>query len=256
MTTPAPFGRVPAAFRRMARRTSEMKNTLLTVITAAAVVTTTMAETTIDLKDAKNRSSYAIGADIAKSLKRVPFELDAKAVAAGLTDGFAGKLALTEAEVQEALTALQRQAASKKDAEDQAASEGNRKAGEAFLAANAKKEGVKTTASGLQYQVLKAGDGKGKSPKATDTVKVPYHGTLIDGTVFDSSVERKEPISFPLNGVIPGWTEGVQLMKEGEKFKFVIPAPLAYGDRGAGPKIGPGATLIFEVELLAIEGSN
>jgi FKBP-type peptidyl-prolyl cis-trans isomerase len=240
----------------MARRTSEMKNTLLTVITAAAVVTTTMAETTIDLKDAKNRSSYAIGADIAKSLKRVPFELDAKAVAAGLTDGFAGKLALTEAEVQEALTALQRQAASKKDAEDQAASEGNRKAGEAFLAANAKKEGVKTTASGLQYQVLKAGDGKGKSPKATDTVKVHYHGTLIDGTVFDSSVERKEPISFPLNGVIPGWTEGVQLMKEGEKFKFVIPAPLAYGDRGAGPKIGPGATLIFEVELLAIEASN
>ena len=127
------------------------------------------------------------------------------------------------------------------------------KDGEAFLAANAKKDGVKTTASGLQYKVLKPGDGKGKMPKATDTVKVHYHGTLLDGSVFDSSVERGEPISFPLNGVIPGWTEGLQLMKEGDKFQFVIPGKLAYGAQSPSPKIGPNSTLVFDVELLAIE---
>lgn len=233
-----------------------MKTTLLTAFTAAAVISTSMAETTIDLKDTKNRASYAIGADIAKSLKRAPFEVDVKALSAGLADAFAGKLALSDQELQDAIVSLQQQTAAKRETEDRQAGEKNRQAGEEFLAANAKKEGVKTTASGLQYQVMKSADGKGKSPKATDTVKVHYHGTLIDGTVFDSSVERKEPISFPLNGVIPGWTEGVQLMKEGEKFKFFIPSALAYGDRGAGPKIGPGATLVFEVELLAIEAGN
>ncbi len=134
------------------------------------------------------------------------------------------------------------------------ASEGveNVKKGEEFLAANAKKEGVKTTASGLQYLVLKSGKPDGKSPKSTDKVKVHYHGTKIDGTVFDSSVERGEPITFALNEVIPGWTEGVQLMKEGDKFKFFIPSKLAHGENGP-PKIGPNAVLIFEVELLSIE---
>jgi FKBP-type peptidyl-prolyl cis-trans isomerase len=119
---------------------------------------------------------------------------------------------------------------------------------------NGKREGVKTTASGLQYEVLKPGTGA--KPAATDTVKVHYHGTLIDGAVFDSSVDRGEPISFPLNGVIKGWTEGVQLMPVGSKYKFVIPSELAYGERGAGGKIGPNATLIFEVELLAIEAEK
>jgi FKBP-type peptidyl-prolyl cis-trans isomerase len=109
-----------------------------------------------------------------------------------------------------------------------------------------------TTASGLKYQVLKKGTGT-VSPKATDTVKVHYHGTLLDGTVFDSSVERGEPISFPLNGVIPGWTEGVQLMKVGDKFKFEIPPNLAYGANSPSPKIPPNSTLVFEVELLGIE---
>jgi len=111
---------------------------------------------------------------------------------------------------------------------------------------------MKTTASGLKYQVLKQGTGTA-SPKATDTVKVHYHGTLLDGTVFDSSVERKEPISFPLNAVIPGWTEGVQLMKVGDKFKFEIPSNLAYGPNSPSPKIPANSTLVFEVELLAIE---
>ncbi len=119
-------------------------------------------------------------------------------------------------------------------------------------AANAQKSEMITTSSGLKYQVLKHGTGT-VSPKATDTVKVHYHGTLLDGTVFDSSVERGEPISFPLNGVIPGWTEGLQLMKVGDKFKFVIPPNLAYGPNSPSPKIPPNSTLVFEVELLGIQ---
>lgn len=122
--------------------------------------------------------------------------------------------------------------------------------GEKFLTENATKEGVVTTASGLQYKVLT--EGTGKSPKATDTVLVHYAGTLLNGTEFDSSYRRKEPIEFPLNRVIAGWTEGVQLMKEGSKFRFFIPSKLAYGTRGAGRDIGPNETLIFEVELLKV----
>lgn len=124
-------------------------------------------------------------------------------------------------------------------------------AGDAFLAENAKKEGVKTTSSGLQYKILKAGTGP--SPKATDTVKVHYHGTLINGTVFDSSVQRGEPISFPVQRVIPGWVEALQLMKVGDKWQLVIPPDLAYGAEGSSPEIAPNSTLIFEVELLGIE---
>ncbi|MEI6534163.1 MAG: FKBP-type peptidyl-prolyl cis-trans isomerase [Verrucomicrobiaceae bacterium] len=123
--------------------------------------------------------------------------------------------------------------------------------GEKFLKENATKEGVKSTASGLQYLVLT--EGKGKSPKATDTVLVHYRGTLLTGTEFDSSYKRNEPIEFPLNRVIAGWTEGVQLMKEGAKFRFFIPSNLAYGTRGAGRDIGPNETLIFEVELLKVK---
>lgn len=123
--------------------------------------------------------------------------------------------------------------------------------GQEFLKENAKKEGVKTTASGLQYKVLR--EGSGKQPKATDTVEVNYEGKLINGTVFDSSYKRGESISFPLNQVIPGWTEGVQLMKEGAKYQFYIPSTLAYGKRGAGGAIGPDETLIFDVELIKVQ---
>ena len=123
--------------------------------------------------------------------------------------------------------------------------------GETFLAANAKQEGVTTTASGLQYKVLKSGTGE--SPKLTDTVKVHYHGTLIDGTVFDSSVQRGQPISFPVGGVIPGWVEALQLMKVGDKWRLFIPARLAYGDQSPSPAIPPNSVLIFEVELLGID---
>ena len=127
----------------------------------------------------------------------------------------------------------------------------NLEQGQAFLKANAYKPGVKTTSSGLQYLVLE--EGKGKSPKATDTVLVHYKGNLLDGTEFDSSYKRNEPISFPLNGVIPGWTEGVQLMKEGGKVRLFIPSNLAYGSRGAGGVIPPDSTLVFDIELLKVQ---
>ena len=206
----------------------------------------------LDLKNPQQRASYSIGADIGNNFKRQGIEIDAKALAAGLADTIGGKTQLTEAEMKEALNAFRSSMMEKMQAKQKEAGEKNVKDGEAYLAANAKKGGVKVTPSGLQYKVIKPGTGK-VSPKATDTVKVHYHGTTIDGTVFDSSVERGEPVSFPLNGVIPGWTEGVQLMKEGDKFQFVIPSKLAYGEQGAGGKIGPNSTLVFDVELLSIE---
>jgi peptidylprolyl isomerase len=137
------------------------------------------------------------------------------------------------------------------NANNQKAAGLNQEKGSAFLAENSKKDGVKTTASGLQYEVLQSGNGE-SHPTASSTVRVHYHGTLIDGTVFDSSVERGETISFPLNRVIPGWTEGVQLMKVGDKFRFFIPSNLGYGSRSAG-KIPAGSTLIFDVELFEIQ---
>lgn len=220
----------------------------------AMMAFSTLAEDRPDLKDPKLRTSYALGVDIGTSIKRQPIDLDAKAVAAGFLDAYAGTPALTDAELKEVLQQLQTEMRTKAMAKQQGLSAENQKKGEAFLAENAKKEGVKTTASGLQYLVLKSGTGK--TPSKKDTVKVHYHGTLIDGTVFDSSVERGEPISFPVEGVIPGWTEALQLMKEGDKWKIFIPSKLAYGERGAGEKIGPNSALVFEVELLAIEAAS
>jgi FKBP-type peptidyl-prolyl cis-trans isomerase FklB len=204
-----------------------------------------------ELKDAKQRASYAIGANIGADMKRQELDLDAKLLGAGLADGFAGKAALTDVEIRAALDGFREEMTKKMQARQATAGAENLKKGQAFLAANAKKEGVKTTESGLQYKVLKSGTGA--TPKRTDSVKVHYHGTLIDGTVFDSSVERGEPISFAVTGVIPGWTEALQLMKVGDKFQLYLPSKLAYGEEGAGGKIGPNSVLIFDVELLGIE---
>jgi FKBP-type peptidyl-prolyl cis-trans isomerase FklB len=226
-----------------------MKSYLVTAL-SIGIAASALAADAPDLTNPKSKSSYAIGLDIGGSFKKGEVDVDAKALAAGINDSLTGKPAMTEDEMKATLAAFRQEMMAKMQAKQAAVGDTNIKAGEAFLAANGKKEGVKTTATGLQYKVMSA--GKGKMPKATDTVKVHYHGTLIDGTVFDSSVQRGEPIEFPLNGVIPGWTEGVQLMKEGDKFQFVIPAKLAYGERGAGEKIGPNATLIFEVELIAV----
>ncbi|MEK7950900.1 FKBP-type peptidyl-prolyl cis-trans isomerase [Luteolibacter soli] len=200
----------------------------------------------------KQDISYSIGTMIAGNLKSQGIDIDLAELTKGITDTLGGqKPRLDQAAVQKVMMAFQQQQMKAHEEKAAAASGKNKEEGAAFLAKNAKEEGVVTTASGLQYKILKQGDGA--KPTATDTVKVHYHGTLLSGKVFDSSVDRGEPISFPLNGVIKGWTEGVQLMPVGSKFKFFIPSDLAYGDNGAGADIGPGATLIFEVELLAIE---
>ncbi len=233
--------------------TSKLLPTLAAVTLVACFAD---AQPKMELKDLKQKASYSIGADIASNMKRQEIDLDVKALTAGIADAFAaGKMLLTEAEMKDVLAQFRTDMMARMETKQKSSGDKNVKDGEAFLASNAKKEGVKVTASGLQYKVLKAGKGT-KFPKATETVKVHYHGTLIDGTVFDSSVDRGEPISFPLNGVIPGWTEGVQLMKEGDKFQFTIPSKLAYAERGAGGKIGPNSTLVFEVELIAIEGEK
>jgi FKBP-type peptidyl-prolyl cis-trans isomerase FklB len=228
-----------------------MKKHLIPALVLALSATALAAADKPDLTDSKKRVSYAIGLDIGSSFKQGQIEVDPALLAAGIADALAGNPALSEAEMRQTLQAFQQEMQAKAMARQQEEGSNNLKTGETFLAANGKKEGVKTTASGLQYKSLKA--GAGKSPKATDTVKVHYTGTLIDGTVFDSSVKRGEPVEFSVDGVIPGWTEALQLMKVGDKWQLFIPSKLAYGERGTpGGPIGPNSTLIFEVELLAI----
>jgi len=215
------------------------------------VAASLFAEEKVDLTKLDQRISYSLGADIGGNLKRQGLELDPASLAKGITDALKGNSELSEAEIQKVLQDARPQMMAQVEAHQRQVAEMNVKAGEMFLEANAKKAGVKTTPSGLQYKVLK--EGKGKNPKASDTVMVHYHGTLIDGTVFDSSVDRGEPMEIPVTGVIPGWVEALQMMKEGDKWQLVIPSKLAYADRGAGGKIGPNTTLVFEVELLSIQ---
>lgn len=202
--------------------------------------------------------SYAVGMDIGSKLDRdMPLDLQAEYLAAGIADGLAGEGRLDDEQFQavmeEFLGELEVAQQEKAEAEaeaNRAAAKANLAEGEAFLAENAKKEGVQVTDSGLQYKVLEEGDGP--KPEANDQARVHYEGRLIDGTVFDSSRERGEPVTFPLNAVIPGWSEGVQLMSEGARYRLFVPPELAYGDRAVGEHIGPNETLIFDVELLTI----
>jgi FKBP-type peptidyl-prolyl cis-trans isomerase len=205
-----------------------------------------------DLSTDAQKFGYSIGVDLGKSLAQVKDNVDVKALEKGLEEASAGKEPrLDDKQREEIKTAMAKKIQQKQLEERQAKAEANKKKGEEFLAENGKKEGVKTTASGLQYEVLT--EGKGEHPTKDDKVTVNYKGTLLDGTVFDSSYDRGQPVSFPLANVIPGWTEGVQLMTPGSKYKFYIPSNLAYGERGAGMKIGPNETLSFEVELLSVE---
>jgi FKBP-type peptidyl-prolyl cis-trans isomerase len=208
-------------------------------------------------KDAKpvaidrNKVSTMVGMDIGRGLAQIKDDIDIKVVEQALEQTLKGeKTSLTQEEALQVRQAYMQQMQAKRVAEQKAAAEKNKGEGSAFLAKNKSKSGVKTTASGLQYEVEK--EGTGPKPKATDTVKVNYLGTKIDGTKFDSSYDRGTPATFPLNGVIKGWSEGLQLMPVGSKYKFYVPADLAYGENAPGP-IGPNATLIFEVELLGIE---
>ena len=205
-------------------------------------------EQTPQLKDLKDKASYSIGLNIGTNFKKQNVELNPDALLAGLKDALSGKKpALSETEAREVMNTWSKELAEKQ----KAMADKNAAEGEKFLADNKKKDGVKTTASGLQYKMLK--DGNGPQPKASDTVTVDYKGTLINGTEFDSSYKRGQAATFPLNGVIKGWTEGLQLMKVGSKYQFFIPSDLAYGQRAMGPDIAPNSTLIFEVELKGIQ---
>lgn len=204
------------------------------------------------LKPTKENISYAIGMNIGSNLKRQSIEADVDVLAKGIKDILAGGTTqFTEIEAQQILEAMGAELRAKQEAERKVAGEKNKKEGEAFLAANAKKSGVNITTNGLQYKIITAGTGA--KPKTTDTVKTHYRGRLIDGTEFDSSHKRGQPAEFPVTGVIPGWTQALQLMPVGSKWELYIPSDLAYGERGSGPQIGANATLIFEIELLEIK---
>jgi FKBP-type peptidyl-prolyl cis-trans isomerase len=220
---------------------------------AAADDTPPVAGPNGDLKTAQQKGSYALGYKIAANIHRQLGDttLDVDAFLLGMREALSGKgNSMKEADREKAFNAFQSELSVRKINAAKSVATKNKKEGEAFLAANKTKPGVATLPSGIQYLVLK--EGSGKQPKATDEVKVHYHGTLIDGTVFDSSVNRGEPFTTRLDQVIPGWTESVQKMKEGSKWRVFIPSDLAYGPNGP-PQIGPNATLIFEIELLEVK---
>jgi FKBP-type peptidyl-prolyl cis-trans isomerase len=197
------------------------------------------------------KQSYALGNNMGQGLKAANIEFERAQFNAGFYDAIDGEQRMTDEDIQAAIVALQTTMQAKQAAAQEEQSAANISEGKAYLAQNGQAEGVVTTESGLQYKVLQAAEGT--QPNAEDIVTVHYEGRLLSGEVFDSSVQRGEPATFPLNGVIAGWTEGLQLMPVGAKWQFTIPADLAYGERGAGPKIKPHSVLIFDVELLAIE---
>jgi FKBP-type peptidyl-prolyl cis-trans isomerase FklB len=211
--------------------------------------------TPLTLKTQKEKFSYALGMKMGENLHKQSVPVDPAILARGLKDALAGgKTVLTDDEAQAAIMAVQKEMHDKQQEKMKEAGSANKKEGETFLGANKGKEGVVTLPSGLQYKILKAGTGP--KPTASDTVECNYRGTLINGTEFDSSYKRGQPASFPVSGVIKGWTEALQLMPVGSKWQLFIPSDLAYGDRGAGADIGPDATLIFEVELLSIQDKS
>lgn len=224
---------------------AQTKPTVKTV-TKPNVAAKSTTSNSVVMKDARDSASYALGYRIAESLKSQSLQnINMDVFKVGMNALFTSKTIMSDSILDNAIKKYQEKMSLEK-------MNANRQAGKVYMEANGKKPGVTTTASGLQYEVLVAGTGTDK-PKISSKVKCHYEGTTLDGTVFDSSVKRGEPIVFPLNGVIRGWQEGVQLMTVGSKFRFVIPSELAYGERQAGQFITPGSTLIFEVELLGIE---
>ncbi len=205
-----------------------------------------------ELNTPKDKVSYGIGVDVARNFQRLGIDVDVDVLARAMRDVFGGnKLAMTDEELRSVMTAYQNELRQKAVAAMRKSAEDNQKEGDAFLEENKKKDGVVTLPSGLQYKVLKAGTGK--TPTETDTVEVNYRGTLINGTEFDSSARLGKPLELKVNGVIPGWQEALKLMPVGSKWQLFIPPQLAYGGRAPSREIGPNATLIFEVELVAIK---
>jgi FKBP-type peptidyl-prolyl cis-trans isomerase FklB len=206
----------------------------------------------IEIKNQKDKLSYSLGVDIGEMFKNQSIDVNSDLFVRGLKDVLSGnKLLLADQEIKETMDSFQKERVAKHKELNKEASETNKKAGDAFLAENKQKPGVVTMPSGLQYIVIKKGTGR--VPKITDTVVTNYRGTLVDGTEFDSSYKRGQPATFPVKSVIPGWTEALQLMKEGAKWQLFLPAELAYGERGAGNIIGPNSTLIFDIELISVK---
>jgi len=220
--------------------------------TPAAKAGTLAAKTPLTLKTQKEKASYAIGMSVGKGLHKDQVDIDPAILARGLRDALAGgKMLLTDDEAKAAIAVLQTEMRKKQEEKMAVVGGENKKQGEAFLAANKSKDGVVALPSGLQYKILK--EGTGPKPTATDSVVCNYRGTLINNTEFDSSYKRGQPATFPVTGVIKGWTEALQLMPVGSKWELFVPSDLAYGERAAGPDITPNSTLIFEVELLSIQ---
>ena len=221
--------------------------------TAQAATVKTQEPLTLDTQ--KDKESYAIGMSFGSSLRKQSVEVETDILIRGMKDSLAGgKTLLTDDEQKAVLTTLQADIRKKQEEKMAQAGEGNIREGQEFLAANKSKGGIVTLPSGLQYKILQAGTGP--KPTAADSVVCNYRGTLINGTEFDSSYKRGQPATFPVSGVIKGWTEALQLMPVGSKWQLFVPADLAYGARGAGPGIGPNSTLIFEVELISIQGKS
>ncbi|HXU76145.1 MAG TPA: FKBP-type peptidyl-prolyl cis-trans isomerase [Methylomirabilota bacterium] len=234
---------------------------LVATLSAASLLPAVAAEDTSGLKDQKEKVSYSLGMNIGMGLKRAGYDVDLDIMKNGIKDVIAGgETKLTEQQMKEVLTAFQKELSSKRDEERKKSAEKNKQAGDAFLAENKKKPGVKTqtvtlgdgTTAEFQYKVIN--EGNGPMPKNTDTVTVNYKGTLIDGKEFDNSAKHgSTPSRFQVNRVVRGWTEALQMMKTGSKWELYLPASLAYGDNGYGATIEPGATLIFEMELVGVE---
>jgi FKBP-type peptidyl-prolyl cis-trans isomerase FklB len=239
---PAAPSTTPKAQKTPAASSAATPKTATTAKTGAPLV----------LKTQKDKVSYAIGLNIGKSFRKDSVDVNSLIFARGVKDAITGaKPLLTDEELKTALTELQAELKKHQDDASRVAGETNQKAGETFLAENKTKDGVVALPSGLQYKIITA--GAGPKPAETDSVVCNYRGTLLDGTEFDSSFKRGQPATFPVNGVIKGWTEALQLMPVGSKWQIFVPAELAYGARGAGGEIGPNATLVFEVELISIQ---
>jgi FKBP-type peptidyl-prolyl cis-trans isomerase FklB len=229
-----------------------MKLKYLTPLAVLAFVAPALADNPAVLKDQRDKASYSIGVKIGADMKANALDLNSEALVTGLQDGISGaKPQLSDKERADSLMAFEQDLQKKEIERLKQLAEKNKKEGAEFLAANKAKEGVKTLPSGLQYKVL--AEGNGTQPKPTDQVTVNYRGTFLDGTEFDNSYKRGEPITFPVNGVIKAWSEALPLMKTGAKWQLFVPAELAYGEKGAGRAIGPNSTLIFEVELVGIK---
>ncbi|OGR15550.1 MAG: hypothetical protein A2277_11215 [Desulfobacterales bacterium RIFOXYA12_FULL_46_15] len=227
-----------------------MKSGWIVILGVLCIATLAFSADNKVLKTDKDKISYILGINMGNHFKRDSIDIDTDMLMKGFKDALSGaKPILTDEEMASAMTVFQQQMQAKQMEKIKVIGEKNKKAGETFLAENKKKDGVITLKSGLQYKVVT--EGTGKMPKESDKVTTHYRGTLVDGTEFDSSYKRGEPVSFPVNGVIAGWTEALQLMKTGSKWQLFIPSDLAYGENGPEP-IGPNATLIFDVELISI----